>query len=61
MPHMHGDEYLAFERLHQLQYQMEQQHQLMHQRKQYLTSLQRIFMKPWHFLHRSRDKNTPNV
>jgi hypothetical protein len=52
---MQGDEYLAFERLHQLQHQMEQQHQLTHQRKQYLNCLQRIFMKPWHYLHRSRD------
>ena len=56
MPHMHGDEYLAFERLHELQHQRERQHLLTHQRKHYLNSLQRLIMNPWHALHHARDK-----
>ena len=42
MPHMHSEEYLVFERLHERQHQMEQQRQLAHQRRSYLNSMQRL-------------------
>ncbi len=42
MPHLHSEEYLAFERLHERQLQMEQQRQLSHQSRPLLNSMQRL-------------------
>ncbi|MGZ3625019.1 MAG: hypothetical protein ACXVDN_05165 [Ktedonobacteraceae bacterium] len=42
MPHMHNEEYLVFERLHERERQIEMQHLLTHQRKSQLNSMQRL-------------------
>jgi hypothetical protein len=42
MPHMHSEEHIAFARLHERQRKLEQQHQLAHQHKSYLNSMQRL-------------------
>ncbi len=42
MPQMHSEEYLAFERLHERERQMKQQHQFIHQRDSRLGNFQRM-------------------
>ena len=42
MPHMHTEEYIVFERLHERQRQIEQQHQLAHPRMPHLNSMQHL-------------------
>ena len=42
MPHLHSEEYLAFERLHERERQMKQQHELAHQGESHMSNFQRM-------------------
>jgi hypothetical protein len=42
MAHLHSEEYLVFERLHERERQIEQQHKLAYQRERHLNSMQRL-------------------